>query len=68
MTVRERVASGNDVRPRALAETLGVSYSGFYGMIARDLIKSRKVGERAIVIPNAEARRLLGMPLEEEAD
>jgi hypothetical protein len=61
MTVREKVARGEDARPRPIADMLGVSYSGFYGMVSRGDIKARRIGPRAIVIPNAEARRLLGM-------
>lgn len=58
--IREQVSMGSDARPRAIADATSLSYSGIYGMIARGEIEVRRIGE-AVIIPNHEARRLLGL-------
>lgn len=64
--LREQIAQGNDSRPRLIAAAIGLSYSGIYGMIARGEIEVRRIGE-AVIIPNKEARRLLGMEPQQAA-
>lgn len=58
--IRDQVSKGNDTRPRLIADAIGLSYSGIYGMISRGEIEVRRIGE-AVIIPNREARRLLGL-------
>ena len=65
--VREQLAAGHDVRPRPLAEAIGLSPSGMYGLIAKGKVKARQVGD-ALIIPNEEGRRVAGMTSDPEAD
>jgi len=61
MTVRDEVAAGYPAKVRPLAKAMGVSHSLVYEMISRGEIAARRVGQRRLVIPNGEARRLLDM-------
>ena len=65
LDVRAEVAAGNDIRPRPIGALIGIPPATIYGQIARGEITARRIG-RVLVIPNQEARRLLGM--EERAD
>lgn len=64
--VRDQVAEGRDVRPRPLANEIGASPSGLYGWISKGVVEARRI-DGIVVIPNHEARRLLGMPALEAA-
>lgn len=60
-SVRDQVAEGRDVRPRTLAAEIGASSSCIYGWIRKGKINVRRING-IVVIPNCEARRVLGMP------
>lgn len=67
MSVRQTVEAGFPTKARPLAKELGVSPSLIYDMIQRGEIEARRIGMRRLVIPNAAARKLLGMEPQQAA-
>lgn len=59
--VRAQVLAGSDARVTPVAKSAGLPPSTLYSLIARGEVASRKVGA-CVVLPNAEARRILGLP------
>ncbi|TXN14697.1 helix-turn-helix domain-containing protein [Methylobacterium sp. WL122] len=67
MSVRQTIEAGLPAKARPLARELGVSPSLIYDMIQRGEIEARRIGLRRLVIPNAAARKLLGMEPQQAA-
>lgn len=64
--LRQAIAAGTGVSVLPLARALGTSTNVIYRAVERSEIKATRIGRR-VIIPAAEAAKLLGLPQQEAA-